>query len=785
MTKTFYLPLFLSICFTLTLSAGTIMTVRGPIDSEELGKTLEHEHILVDFIGAEETGYHRWDRDEVVKQVLPHLKEAKALGYQSLVECTPAFLGRDPQLLKSLSEETNLHIVTNTGYYGARQNKYIPKEVQNLSVNELAARWIREFNEGIEDTRVKPGFIKISVDRDPKLSPMHENLLRAACRTHLETGLTIACHTGPSQVIFQMAEILHEEGVAPGALIWVHATTDTPENQIKAAQLGLWISIDNVTDKPERIDFVVTGLKALKKANLLEHVLISHDAGWYRPGEPQGGNFRPYTAISKSLVPKLLATGFTQSDIDQLLVQNPQSAFELGVKKADVHLGMGLRVGEVTQHSAIIWTRVTKNTERNLNGYRDLTKREPRVDEYSPLTIKIKDREGSMPGASGQVRLRYQSNGHSGLTDWINTKAENDYVHQFQLNGLKPRSEYSVTVETRPDKYSNVTDTVSGSFATPAYKSEWQDVTFSVITCQSYWDLDNQAGFYIYPSMEKMNLDFMVAAGDMVYLDSESPRARTIDLARYHWHRMYSLSRHVDLHKNLPTYWEVDDHDSWANDGWPTMEAKWMNPLTFEEGFDVYREQVPIGDQLYRTIRWGKGLQIWLVEGRMYRSPNTMPDGPEKLIWGHEQREWLMRTILESDAEFKVLISPTPIVGPDRSQGKNDNHSNEVFAHAGNYFRNWTKEQNLKNFYVCNGDRHWQYMSVDPATGLREFSVGPPSDIHAGGNPPQDHRIQPFMRVGGGFLTVSVTRESGAPTIAFRHHDVDGKVVHEYKAVAP
>jgi alkaline phosphatase D len=162
-----------------------------------------------------------------------------------------------------------------------------------------------------------------------------------------------------------------------------------------------------------------------------------------------------------------------------------------------------------------------------------------------------------------------------------------------------------------------------------------------------------------------------------------------------------------------------------------------------------------------------------------------MPDGPDKLIWGHEQREWLMRTILESNANFKVLISPTPIVGPDRDEGKNDNHSNAVFAHARNFFLNWTKAQNLNNFYVINGDRHWQYMSVDPATGLREFSAGPPSDIHAGGNPPQDKSIQPFLRVNGGFLTVSVTQENERPKIAFRHHDVDGNVVHEFLARSP
>jgi alkaline phosphatase D len=191
-----------------------------------------------------------------------------------------------------------------------------------------------------------------------------------------------------------------------------------------------------------------------------------------------------------------------------------------------------------------------------------------------------------------------------------------------------------------------------------------------------------------------------------------------------------------------------------------------------------------MGERTYRTLRWGKGLQIWLVEGRDFRSPNNMPDGPDKTIWGKEQLDWLKKTILDSDADFRILISPTPIVGPDR-QNKADNHANKSFAHEGNHFRQWTKDNKLQNFYVCCGDRHWQYMSLDPATNLREFSCGPASDQHAGGSPGEDKTIQPFHRVKGGFLSVTVTRKNNLPAIAYRHHDVEGAVVHEFEATVP
>ena len=455
-----------------------------------------------------------------------------------------------------------------------------------------------------------------------------------------------------------------------------------------------------------------------------------------------------------------------------------------GVHAAE--MAMGFRVGEVTQDSAIVWTRITRSKERHWDGFREPAKREPKQEKYVPSEVKVESRHGAVAGAAGQVRLEYGPlvpRGRNRTTDWVTVKAENDYVHQFQLDGLMPGTKYEVLLHVRyavDVPFSNGPD---GTFTTPARPEVWQDVRFTVVTGQSYWDLDHQDGYHIYPAMQELRPHFIVPTGDTVYLDSEAPRARTVELARHHWHRMYSLPRHVEFHRFVPGYWEVDDHDSWCNDCWPTMKAKWMNPLTFEDGFKIYREQVPMGDKTFRSVRWGKGLQVWMVEGRLYRSPNNMRDGPDKTIWGAEQLAWLKKTILESDADFLVLISPTPIVGPDRDKGKNDNHANDAFAFEGNAFRNWTKEQGLKNFFTCCRERHWQYVSVDPQTGLREFSCGPASDKHAGGNP-QQPEWQSFLRVKGGFLSVSVTKKDDVPNIAFRHHDVFGTVVHEFEASA-
>jgi alkaline phosphatase D len=160
-----------------------------------------------------------------------------------------------------------------------------------------------------------------------------------------------------------------------------------------------------------------------------------------------------------------------------------------------------------------------------------------------------------------------------------------------------------------------------------------------------------------------------------------------------------------------------------------------------------------------------------------------MPDGPDKTIWGDEQKAWFKRTVQESDATFRVLISPTPMVGPDRDN-KGDNHANKAFTHEGDELRRFIASQ--KNMVTVCGDRHWQYVSVHPETKVREYSCGPASDEHAGGWRQEDNRpdYHQYLNVTGGFLSAIVERVEDTPTLIFRHHDVDGNVLNEDRLVA-
>jgi alkaline phosphatase D len=293
--------------------------------------------------------------------------------------------------------------------------------------------------------------------------------------------------------------------------------------------------------------------------------------------------------------------------------------------------------------------------------------------------------------------------------------------------------------------------------------------------------MDHPQGHNVYESMLRLGPKFIVPTGDTVYYDNDVPRANTAALARYHWARMYSLPRLVAFHLQVPGYWEKDDHDTLCDDCWPAMKNTINPPLTFEEGQRIFREQVPMGESTYRTFRWGRGLQIWLVEGRDFRSANTARDGPDKTIWGAEQKKWLTETLLKSDADWRVLVSPTPIVGPDRDS-KGDNHANAAFAAEGRWFRNWARGNVAGNFFVVCGDRHWQYHSVDPESGLMEFCCGPTTDKHAGGSPGENPGMHRFHRPKGGFLSATVTPAAEGSILTFRLHDVAGKVLYEHEA---
>jgi predicted metal-dependent phosphotriesterase family hydrolase len=303
-----------------------IHTVLGPVPIHDLGITLMHEHVMADFIGADKTGSHRYDSSKVFTKMLPGLLELKKMGCNTFVDCTPAYFGRDVRILKRLAEKSGLHIITNTGYYGALKENFLPPHAYAENAEQLAERWIREYKNGIDGTGVKPGFIKVSVD-EGRLRPVYVKLLTAAAITHKQTGLSISAHTGNGIAALHEIAVLKEHGVHPSAFRWVHAQNEKDKTiYLTAARLGAWVEFDGIDSLAKTIREHVEMVKFMKDNKLLNRTLISQDAGWYWVGEPDGGPYRSYIDIFEKFIPALTEAGFTDTEIKQLLVDNPRES---------------------------------------------------------------------------------------------------------------------------------------------------------------------------------------------------------------------------------------------------------------------------------------------------------------------------------------------------------------------------------------------------------------------------------------------------------------------------
>jgi phosphotriesterase-related protein len=137
--------------------------------------------------------------------------------------------------------------------------------------------------------------------------------------------LPIASHTSTGVAAMEQLDLLEAAGVPPSSFIWVHAHNERDASvHTRAARRGAWVEFDGIS--PSSVARHVELVGSMKKQDLLDRVLVSHDAGWYRVGEAGGGQFRPYNTLFESFVPALRDSGFSDADVRQLLVTNPRRA---------------------------------------------------------------------------------------------------------------------------------------------------------------------------------------------------------------------------------------------------------------------------------------------------------------------------------------------------------------------------------------------------------------------------------------------------------------------------
>ncbi len=306
-----------------------IHTVNGPLELDKLKFALTHEHLMSNF-GKDPDEAFQYDETVLLNQVLPYLRKIKSLGVNSIFDCTTAYFGRRVDLLKTMADSTGIQIITNTGFYGAANDRYVPEFAFEASAEEIAKIWIEEFESGIDGTGISPGFIKLAFD-DGIPSEIDKKLFAAGILTHLNTGLTLAVHTGnnPEAADVQL-NLLKQYSVSPDAWVWVHAhLVEDVELLLKAASEGAWISLDGVGQSG--MEEYIGKISRFRSQNLLHKILLSHDGDAF----PAGGEIREFEAILQDLIPSMLANGFTEKEIDQLMVQNPKEAFMTKTRKVN------------------------------------------------------------------------------------------------------------------------------------------------------------------------------------------------------------------------------------------------------------------------------------------------------------------------------------------------------------------------------------------------------------------------------------------------------------------
>jgi phosphotriesterase-related protein len=310
---------------------AVIRTVRGDIPADSLGLILPHEHLFVDLRGPRVPDYAEAEPEAVARLMLPYLDAAHSAGATLLVDCAPVGVGRNITVLRHLAARTPVHIVAPTGIY---REAFIPDALLETSDEALATLWVRDIIEGIDGTDSRAGFIKIAMSDDGP-TPLEERSLRAAALASRATGAVVGSHTIGGRAALRELDILSAAGMDLARFIWIHAHTE-PDMAVhlEAVRAGAWVEFDAIGAHDWFPDqhLMVDDVLALLEAGYGDHILLSHDAGWYEPGQPGGrppAGVRGYTALMTDFLPALRARGVDEAVIRQLTHDNPARAFAL------------------------------------------------------------------------------------------------------------------------------------------------------------------------------------------------------------------------------------------------------------------------------------------------------------------------------------------------------------------------------------------------------------------------------------------------------------------------
>lgn len=313
---------------------ATINSVLGPIDSQQLGFTLMHEHVMVSAGGLYQS-YPDLLGSEREERAIRCLRNAKSEGIDSIVDATTFDLGRNAELLVKASRESGVNIINVTGWW-----LDVPRFLWGVSANQMAREFIRDIEEGFRGTEVKAGILKCAADFEGVTTQL-EIMTRAVARAHVETGLPIMVHSYPTgQVARQQIKIFKEEGVDLTRVKIDHSNDTTDIEYLKwILDQGCYLGLDRYPGRLVSPTMRTVTLKTLIDEGYGDRLCPSHDCiclavmkenpDGSMPAEHEFAlhNVDQYLYIKRHVIPDLLEMGVDEKTIDILFVSNPQRFF--------------------------------------------------------------------------------------------------------------------------------------------------------------------------------------------------------------------------------------------------------------------------------------------------------------------------------------------------------------------------------------------------------------------------------------------------------------------------
>lgn len=302
----------------------TLWTTLGRYYKHQMGLILPHEHIFVDLGPIEEENWKGAELEPVREKMVPELERARTSGVTALVECTPEGVGRRVDLVAGVSRAADFPVVVATGMY---REPWVPDWAQEASLEAIRDWMIEELQEGIDDTGVRAGFIKLSAG-DDGLTPVETKILRAAAQAGKATGALIGSHTIKGAVVNDQLKIIQEEGYLPEKFLWIHTQVEEDlELHLEVAGKGAWVEYDAIGSDHVEDDHFLDLISRVIKAGFEDRLLLSQDRGWYDPSQQGGGEVKPFTYLPEVFLPALERRGFSADLIAKLVKDNPWRAF--------------------------------------------------------------------------------------------------------------------------------------------------------------------------------------------------------------------------------------------------------------------------------------------------------------------------------------------------------------------------------------------------------------------------------------------------------------------------